>query len=536
MKKRLILALAAVVAAVSCSQKEPEGGQTAAPVLVSSYPEEGEEITLSGSSLTVKLTFDQNVKCPTDKRELISAGEATIEKIVVPGTVDITLSGLVKDHSYTLTFPEGTIANYSDVAAKAFTLSFTTAAGGSGGGGDDDVDTTEPEHGDNAAWQMADRLRIGWNMGNHMDAYYNGTWAGDKYNYPDETCWGAEPCTQETFNGVKAAGFTSVRIPITWLNMIGDAPDYTIDETWMSRVEEIVGYAENAGLNVIINTHHDENNADDHWLDILNASKDATVNAAIKDKIAGFWTNVANRFKDKGDWLVFESFNEIQDGGWGWSADFRANPAKQCNVLNDWNQVFVKAVRATGGNNSTRWLGVPTYAASPSYVDYFALPDDAAGRVMVAVHFYDPNEYTIGEAQYEQWGHTGTAGKKATWGDEDHVKETFAKLYHRFVEKGVPVYLGEFGCSMRSKSNTTAWSFYKYYIEYVSKAARTYGLPCYIWDNGSSDTGQEQHGYINHGTGKYIGNSKEIVDLMVKGQTDDSEDYTLTSVYLSAPK
>ena len=176
--------------------------------------------------------------------------------------------------------------------------------------------------------------------------------------------------TQATFNGVKAAGFTSARIPVSWLKMIGPAPDYKIDETWLNRVYEVVQYAHNAGLNVIVNTHHDENHGVDNdyqWLDIKNAANNAALNAQIKEKIHAVWTQIANKFKDCGDWLIMEGFNELNDGGWGWSAEFRANPAKQCNILNEWNQVFVDAVRATGGNNATRWLGVPTYAANPQF-------------------------------------------------------------------------------------------------------------------------------------------------------------------------
>lgn len=385
---------------------------------------------------------------------------------------------------------------------------------------------------DNPAYDL---LGLGWNMGNQFDAFYNGSWAGDKYNYPDETVWGNAKATQATFDGVKKAGFTSVRIPVTWLNMIGPGPEYNIDETWMNRIYEVVGYAEKAGLKVIINTHHDENNNDDHWLDILSASKDAKTNEAIKAEIAAVWTHIANKFKDKGDFLIMESFNEIQDGGWGWSAEFTKNPSKQCDVLNEWNQVFVDAVRATGGNNATRWLGVPTYAAGTSWTKYFRLPEDPAGKVMMAVHCYDPYEYTIGNIQYPEWGHTGAAGKKTPEGEKE-ITDLFSRLNTEFISKGIPVYLGEFGCSMRSKGDARAWMFYKYYMEYVSKAAHTYSLPGILWDNGSKQTGKECHGYIDHGTGKYIGNSKEIVDLLVKGMLSTDESYTLQSVYDRAPK
>ena len=344
--------------------------------------------------------------------------------------------------------------------------------------------------------------------------------------------------TQATFDGVKAAGFTSARIPVSWLKMIGPAPDYKIDETWLNRVYEVVQYAHNAGLTVIVNTHHDENHGVDNtyqWLDIKNAATNSTLNAQIKEEIKAVWTQIANKFKDCGDWLIFESFNELNDGGWGWSEAFRADPTKQCNIRNEWNQVFVDAVRATGGNNATRWLGVPTYAANPSFEQYAKLPTDSANKIMLSVHFYDPSDYTIGDEQWSDWGHTGAAGKKSSGGDEEHVKEVFNNLFIKYIKKNVPVYVGEFGCSMRAKSDTRAWKFYCYYMEYVAKAAHAFGLPGFLWDNGAADTGKEQHGYINHGTGAYIGNSKEVVDLLVKGMTSTDSSYTLQSVYDSAP-
>ena len=395
-----------------------------------------------------------------------------------------------------------------------------------------------PQDGD--PWKIASWLGLGWNMGNHFDGFYNSSSAGEKEGYPDETVWHQEgKATQATFIGVKEAGFTSVRIPVSWLKMIGPAPDYKIDETWMNRVYEVVQQASMAGLTVIVNTHHDENHGVDNtyqWLDIKNAANDPQLNARIKEEIRAVWTQIANRFKDCGDWLILEGFNELNDGGWGWSAEFKADPTRQCNILNEWNQVFVDAVRATGGKNASRWLGVPTYAANPEYEKYLTMPNDPAGKTMLAVHFYDPSDYTIGDKQWSDWGHTGQAGKKAASGDEDHVRAVFGNLCTKYVEKGIPVYLGEFGCSRRNPSDNRAWRFYLYYLEYVVKAAKTYGLPCYLWDNAAVGYGKERHGYIHHGTGEYVNGSKEIIDVMVKAMFSGDQGYTLQSVYDSAPK
>lgn len=382
---------------------------------------------------------------------------------------------------------------------------------------------------------LVSQLGIGWNLGNQFDAYIN--WEGDRYLWPDETAWGNPEVTPETFEGVKKAGFTTIRIPVTWLGAIGPADEgYPIDAAWMARVKEVVSWARDAGLYVIINTHHDENHGDDHWLDIKNAVNDAALRASIKQEIHAVWTQIAEAFKDCGQWLILEGFNEINDGGWGWSEDFLADPTRQCNLLNEWNQYFVDAVRATGGNNETRWLSVPTYAANPEYEKYAVLPSDPAGKLILSVHFYDPSEFTIGDKQYEQWGHTGKSGKKESWGDESHVRDVFGNLQDKYVSHGVPVYLGEFGCSMRKKTESTAWSFYLYYMEYVVKAARTYDLPCFVWDNGAKGTGKEHHPYIDHGTGEIVGNAKDVLEVMMKAWKEDSSAYTLESVYDNAPK
>ena len=392
----------------------------------------------------------------------------------------------------------------------------------------------DPDLPDNNAVKRMQQLGLGWNLGNQLDAYVSS--AGNSYLLPDETVWGNPKATQQTFDGVKEAGFTCVRIPVTWLRTIGPAPEYKIDKTWMARVTEVVEYAHKAGLQAIVNTHHDEDHDNGHWLNLKDAPGDPALNAQIKEEITAVWTQIANNFKDCGDWLMFEGFNELNDGGWGWSADFRKDPTRQCNVLNEWQQTFVDAVRATGGNNSTRWLGISTYAANPEFEKYLVMPSDPAGKLMLSVHFYDPSDYTIGEKQYSDWGHTGKSGKKAPGGDEDHVKQVFGNLFNKYVAKDIPVYVGEFGCSMRNRADSRAWAFYLYYLEYVSKAARTYGLPAIIWDNGGNEGyGREHHCYINHGTGQCTANSRMVIQTIVKGWCTNDPSYTLDTVFDSAP-
>lgn len=378
----------------------------------------------------------------------------------------------------------------------------------------------DPTLPDNSAVARSMELGLGWNMGNHFDAYSNGV--------ASETAWGCPKATEATFTGVKAAGFTSVRIPVTWLGHIGEAPDYALDETWLNRVYEVVGYAEKAGLRVILNTHHDEDHGDGHWLNLAGAVNSEDTNTQVKEEIAAVWTQIANKFKEKGDFLMLESFNELIYGS-EWSSS--SNTQKKCDIINEWNQVFVTAVRATGGNNATRWLGVPGYAASPNYLQYLKVPDDPAKKTMLAFHCYDPYQYTIGPNQSANWGHTGNFFPNG----EEEIRTLFKGIYDNYLAKDIPIYMGEYGCSLRSKSDAKAWAYYLYYMEYFVKCARVYGISSFLWDNGAQGVGQERHAYINHGTGQFIADAKEVVDAMVKAWSSTEASYTLQSIYDSAP-
>lgn len=532
MMKRIVLSILFSLLA-ACGQVNPDSGtEQKAPVLVSTEPADGIS-NLEGTTLSVRFNFDMPVVCPDGERAKISAGSAKIEQVFAPGSyVRIDLSALKAGESYTLKVPSGCIVNKNkpELCAKELTFSFSMKK-----------EEEKPEEPYGNLKGIAATLALGWNLGNQMDAFYNGTWAGDKFLYPDETVWGNGKCTQALFDALKEAGFSSVRIPVTWLKMIGPAPDYKIDKTWLDRVAEIAGYAHNAGLNAIVNTHHDE----DHclvdgkdrgwhtWLNVMDAAKDPELNAQIKEEVAAVWGQIATKFKDAGDWLIFESFNEINDGGWGWSEEFRANPSKQCNVLNEWNQTFVNAVRAAGGCNEDRWLGVPGYCAGIDFLDYFKLPNDPAGRIMLAVHYYDPFDYASG-AKYTEWGHTADPAKKASYGDESYVEEKFSKLYRNYVSRGIPVYLGEYGCVNRANAHDRA--FQSYYMEYVTRAARYYGLPCFLWDNGAYEGDGENFGYFRHTDGAYIGEAESVVKIMVKAMYDPDNKYTLKSIYDNAPR
>lgn len=369
-------------------------------------------------------------------------------------------------------------------------------------------------------------LGVGWNLGNHLDSHKNGV-AG-------ETAWGNPVAAQAAFDAVRRTGFTSVRIPVTWLGHIGPAPEYKIDDKWMSRVAEVVGYAEKAGLNAIVNIHHDGSDSR-YWLNIAAAAKSDSVNTLVKRQFAAVWKQIANRFKNYGDFLMFEALNEIHDGGWGWGEN-RKDGGKQYKVLNEWMQVFVDAVRATGGKNKNRWLGICGYCANADLaMEHLVIPrDHAKNRLMISVHYYGPTEYTL-SCKYSEWGHTAAAGRKAPADmDEGDVTRVFGKLKAAFTDKGYPVYIGETGNSYRGNAHDEA--FRKYFLEYIAKAARDNGLAMIIWDNGLTAPGAESHGYINHATGEYINDGEEILKAFTGVYNNTSPNCTLQSVYENAPQ
>ena len=428
--------------------------------------------------------------------------------------VIITLPALEEGTSYTLNIAEGAIVSKTDakVKAPAYSVSFTTKAA--------------PQPISNDATALTKKLGWGWNLGNHFDTSSGHDGEPNQWGY-----WDNATPTAQLYTRLKAAGASTVRICVTWGNY-QTADPWEIDAAYMAEVKQNVDWAEAAGLNVIINMHHDE-----YWQDIKQAASNNILNDQVKDRIAKTWTQIANAFKDKGDFLFFETFNEVQDGGWGWGDNLR-DGGKQYRTLNEWNQTAVDAIRATGGNNSSRWIGVPAYASSPKFAldDNFKLPTDAANRIMVSVHFYDPSNFTLTPENTDgktEWGHTAAAGKFVPGSNEEHVVETFQQLQEKYIANNIPVYIGEYGCVMHKTDRSNL--FRNYYLEYVCRAAHTYNLPVCIWDNNSTGGGNEHHGYFNHNDGTYLNGLESLVKTMIKATTSDDASYTLESVYNKAP-
>ena len=511
--KRILYILSAILMAISCA---PEGPQKTDSVNLS-VDKTTLEFAAEGGEQTFTVTASEQLYLvPGDGWVSAKKGNRSADhKTVVTVTAQKNTVAAVRETRISVVAGEEKM--YVEVSQEAGVPS--TGGGDSGNGGGSVV----PENDGNLAWQFVERLGIGWNLGNHFDAHNNGV--------SGETFWGNPKATQATFTKVKAAGFNTVRIPVTWMGHIGPAPDYKIEEAWLDRVAEVVGYAEAAGLNAIVNMHHDGADSK-YWLNIKGAATNPAVHQQVLDQISAMWGQIADKFKDKGDFLIFESFNEIHDGSWGWGAN-RNDGDRQYKCLNEWNQAFVNAVRASGGANTDRILGIPAYCTNVDIaVETFVFPEDTAkDRLMMAVHCYDPYDYTL-PAIKSEWGHTADPAKKVAGDNEGDLKKVFEKIYVNFISKGIPVYMGEFGCVNRATAREQA--FQQYYLKYYAKLAKTYGVPSIIWDNGAKGAGNEHHAFIDHGTGEYCSpEAKAAIQALVFSYTNS---LTLDDVYRNAPK
>ena len=368
-------------------------------------------------------------------------------------------------------------AREQTLTAKASCTATATYTNSCGAKSTQNFAITVPGMRDLTSLQLSKLMGAGWNLGNSLEAIGG------------ETAWGNPPANQALFNSIKAAGFKTVRIPVSW-KQYADAND-NISATWMSRVTQVVNYAKNAGLYTIINIHWDGG-----WMQPTYASQ-AMANA----RISKFWTQIANNFKGYDDTLLFAGTNEVMKDG-----DYGTPTVEYYTVQNSFNQTFVNAVRATGGGNLARHLVVQGFNTNIDHtVNFATVPSDSASkRLMMEVHFYDPYNFTLNEnSTIWQWGASATsASNTETWANEAYVDAQFQKMKTRFVDAGIPVILGEFGVIRRSEyagSDTyrTNWT------RYIARAAWTRGAVPIWWDAGSP-TANHSMGLFDRSSGAQV--------------------------------
>ncbi|MDD4970324.1 MAG: glycoside hydrolase family 5 protein [Paludibacter sp.] len=317
------------------------------------------------------------------------------------------------------------------------------------------------------AQHIAGKMGVGWNLGNTLEAIGG------------EAAWGGGHTSQKLIDSVKAAGFNTVRLPVSWF-IHSDTVTSVIDKEWIARVKEIVDYCFKDDMYVIINMHWDKG-----WLEnrVNKANQDI-----VNKRQRAYWTQIANYFKGYDEHLLFAGANEPG-----------VHDSIQMSVLLSYHQTFIDAVRATGGNNSSRTLIFqgPSTDVENTYKLMKTLPKDIiADHLMAEVHYYTPYQFCLMEndadwgKKFYYWGkgnHSTTdAAHNATWGEESDVEKYFGKMKEQFVDKGIPVILGEFGAGKRKLSspsdqvlnNASVESYYKC----VVKSAVSKGLIPICWD------------------------------------------------------
>ncbi|MFI1772377.1 cellulase family glycosylhydrolase [Thalassobellus citreus] len=322
-----------------------------------------------------------------------------------------------------------------------------------------------------SAAEIAAKINLGWNLGNTLEA------SGG------ETAWGNPKATKALIDAVKANGFNAVRIPCSWNQYLANEATAEIKADWLDRVKDVVQYCIDNDMHAILNIHWDGG-----WLEnnITEVNK-VTINAKQK----AFWQQIATHLRDFDEHLLFASANEPE-----------AEDTAAMSVLNYFHQTFIDAVRATGGKNAYRTLVVQGPKTDIELTNNLmnTLPTDTAtDRLMAEIHYYTPWQFA-GLTEDASWGkmsyywgadyHSTTdTERNATWGEESSVDTNFALMKAQFVDKGIPVILGEFGAIRRMTLTgddlTLHLNSRAYYLKYVVKQAKANGLLPFYWDEGS---------------------------------------------------
>lgn len=373
------------------------------------------------------------------------------------------------------------VSSYADIKAESSVTSTasTTAAEHTSKSTESSTDTTKAS--ENKPSQIAGKMRnitsqqlvedmtFGWNLGNTLDVCQADRDGDGKINEHveagekvDETLWGNPKATKDLFTSLKKNGVNAVRIPVTWRDQMDS--DGNIDREWMDRVQQVVDYAYSQGMYVIINVHHDGGGDPKFGAWIIEESQN-DYNTFLK-KYKNVWKQIAERFKNYSDYLIFESMNEV-----GFDTLYNKNKADAYNLINKINQDFVDIIRATGGNNAKRHLLIAGYYTDIERTcdSLYKMPDDKAGRCILSVHYYTPWDFC-------------TCDRKHTWGTNSEVRQMetlIGKMKKNFVDKGIPVIIGEYAASGSDLSSCI------FFIEKLNKLCSDYGIATFIWDSGS---------------------------------------------------
>ena len=310
-------------------------------------------------------------------------------------------------------------------------------------------------------------MGVGINLGNTFECC--GSWISDKSVTNFETAWGSTIITQQMIEGYAAAGFGTLRIPVAWSNMMSE--DYTIKPEYLARVHEVADWALGAKLCVILNIHYDGG----WWKDFADADK----KDACMTKYTRIWEQICGEFRDTGYSLMFESLNEegCWDTVWNRYGGNQHGKTEAYALLHEINQKFVDTVRAAGGKNAERHLLIAGYATDIELTcdEAFQMPSDPAGHCAVSVHYYTPANFCVLEED-ANWGKMQTE-----WGSESdraELQKNLDLVKKTFIDKGVPVVMGEVGATKKHRSEETV----RQYLSAVCKEAYARGICPVLWD------------------------------------------------------
>ena len=340
------------------------------------------------------------------------------------------------------------------------------------------------------ATQLAAKIKLGINVGNQMEA--------TGCTPAAETCWGHPKVSFAYVKLVKDSGFDAIRLPVSW-DQYADQTTGKISDVWLNRVKEVVQYAVDNGLYVMVNIHWDGG-----WLErsFHEAAESETKKEAVKAKQKAYWEQIATHLRDFDEQVMFASANEPDAAAD--SGEPASVTAQRVAVLNEYHQTFVDAVRSTGGKNAYRVLIIqgPRTDIDLALNDWHVMPSDTAtGRQMAEVHFYPFSFTNQDEDIVADWGtlqffcywgegHHSTTDtyRNSTREEEDFVDAQFAKMKTKFADQGIPVVLGEFAARPRSEEICTDYPMHlasrAYYAQYVAQAALENGMLPFFWDTG----------------------------------------------------
>ncbi|BCN29419.1 glycoside hydrolase family 5 protein [Anaeromicropila herbilytica] len=343
---------------------------------------------------------------------------------------------------------------------------------------------------ENDALKFVSDMKIGWNLGNTLDANSEENTLTDELQY--ESSWCGVKTSKEMITKLKEAGFKTVRIPVSWHNHVSGI-DYKISEAWLNRVQEVVDYAIDQDMYVILNIHHDI--SEKYYYPDNKHLKNSTL------YVKSIWKQLAERFNKYDDKLILESINEPRlvgtENEW-WLDMTKANCKEAVDCINQLNQVFVDTVRASAGNNKTRYLMVPGYCASADGAlnDAFVIPKDSKennNKIIVSVHAYTPYNFAL-QPQKES-GSIDQFSASSSVSQKD-INTFMDGLYNKYISKGTPVVIGEFGAMDKKNNLQSRVEYSAYYIA----AARARGMIACWWDNNAFAGEGENFGLLDRKT------------------------------------